>query len=36
MIGSRNRQNEKAMEWTQQNGTNASQGTFEDTAQFGE
>ena len=35
-MGSRNATNEKAAEWTNANGKNASQGTFEDVAQFGD
>lgn len=35
-LGSRDAINEKALEWTKANGKNASQGTFEDAAQFGD
>ncbi len=35
-MGSRDATNEKAAEWTNANGKNASQGTFEDVAQFGD
>jgi predicted dinucleotide-binding enzyme len=35
-MGSRDAVNEKAIEWTKANGKNASQGTFEDAAQFGD
>ena len=35
-MGSRDATNEKAAEWTNANGKNASQGTFEDAAQFGD
>ena len=35
-MGSRDAINEKAMEWTQANGKNATQGTFEDAAVFGD
>ena len=35
-MGSRTANNEKAVEWTAENGTNASQGTFTDAAAFGE
>jgi predicted dinucleotide-binding enzyme len=35
-MGSRTANNEKAVEWAKSNGTNASNGTFEDTASFGE
>lgn len=36
MMGSRKVNNEKAIEWAQKNGQNASQGTFEDAARFGQ
>lgn len=35
-MGSRDAANEKAAEWTKQNGKNATQGTFEDAAVFGD
>ena len=35
-MGSRDATNEKAAEWTKANGKTASQGTFEDAAQFGD
>lgn len=35
-MGSRTSNNEKAVAWTKQNGSNASNGTFEDAAAFGE
>ena len=35
-MGSRTSNNEKALEWVKSNGTNASNGTFEDAASFGE
>lgn len=35
-IGGRSKQNEKAEEWVTKNGSDASHGTFEDAAQFGE
>lgn len=35
-MGSRDATNAKAVEWTNANGKNASQGTFEDVAQFGD
>lgn len=35
-MGGRDATNEKAAEWTNTNGKNASQGTFEDVAQFGD
>lgn len=36
MLGSRSKYNDKVAEWTKKNGENASQGTFEDAAVFGE
>ena len=35
-MGSRDAVNEKAVAWTKANGKNASQGTFEDAAMFGD
>jgi predicted dinucleotide-binding enzyme len=35
-MGSRTSNNEKAVEWTKSNGSNASNGTFEEAASFGE
>ena len=35
-IGSRTATNDKAAEWTKANGSNATQGTFEDAAIFGD
>ncbi|HEX4959048.1 MAG TPA: NAD(P)-binding domain-containing protein, partial [Lacibacter sp.] len=36
MLGSRTKDNEKAVTWTASNGTNAGNGTFADAAAFGE
>ena len=36
MMGSRSATNEKALAWVEANGANASAGTFEDAARFGE
>ena len=36
MMGSRTKQNEKALAWVLQSGSNASTGTFADAAEFGE
>jgi len=36
MMGSRTKDNAKAIEWANANGSNASNGTFEDAAKFGE